>query len=81
MDALVVEIVVIVSVIDMHIAVFILLLFGIFKVFLIIRIDNDDVKFISNSVDEASEGMVKFTCGLILFDGLLEILTSLFILL
>lgn len=65
----------------MYIISFILLIFGLNKIFFITQVNYNDIKTMADSIDYVSEGMVKGLLGLILFDGLLEVVIGLFILL
>lgn len=64
----------------MYILAFILLLLGLAKVFSVIYKGKDTVSKLLESFPEDYEPSIKAMIGVIIFDGLIEIICSLFIL-
>lgn len=64
----------------MYILAFILLLLGLAKVFSVIYKGKDTVSKLSDSFPENYESSIKAIVGVIMFNGLVEIVCSLFIL-
>lgn len=66
---------------NMHIIAFILLIFGLAKIFLCLSVDKKDITSLVGELPSEYLDHIKLTLGIILLDGLLEVVSGLFILL